>query len=163
MLLPLPPPATPPQDAGLPCMILRFFGVGPTLGGSGTNSPNARLGPRNSARAFVPMQVAASGIPLWIPAAPPPVRLLLGPCEFLPVSPLAPRKCQNMATTATCIELMHQAPAWLRIQLPKEPARPPVGTTEPLKSKKTCGRLKTFGHQFTSMAVHASKVRASAP
>ena len=49
--LPMPPPATIPQDAGPPCRILLFFGVGPTLGVSGTKSPNARLRAIHLARA----------------------------------------------------------------------------------------------------------------
>ena len=71
MLLLMPPPASLPPNAGISCLILRDFGVGPTWGEGLQNMLEARLVVLiHLARAFLLMQVAVSEALLLLSVSP---------------------------------------------------------------------------------------------
>ena len=85
---------------------------------------------------------------------------------ILPVIPIGLTKCPNLAPHATCIQLVHQAQAWVRlslIQVLKDPMRTPVETAGLLKSIKTFGHQEAKAQTASPVAPLASEGRASAP
>ena len=118
----------------------------------------ARPDALNSTRARSLMQVAEYSPPLVLNLA----ALLV----ILPVIPIVLPKCPNLAPHATCIQLVHQAQAWVRfslIQVLKDPMRTPVETAGLLKSIKTFGHQEAKAQTASPIAPLASEGRASAP